>query len=493
MVVHRSLDRPQHVLAIAVSAHQRVAGGDRMSGPPGVTQVARDLWRAQREGPAGILRRQARRLSRTVAYARDHSRFYQQLYAGLPADGFVLEDLPPTSKPLLMGAFDDWVSDAGISRAGVEAFIADTERIGMPYREGLFVCETSGTTGHGGLFVHDRRAVSVYQAITIVRVDLAHMSVAGWLDAWRRGFRWAAVLGTGAHFGGAGWVQFLRRTGAPWSGGFRVFSVQQPVSELVSALDAFDPAIVSGYPSAMELLADEQAAGHLHLRPAFVTTAGETMPPEGRARLEEVFRTTAIDAYGASEFEIIAVGCRYDWLHVNEDWVVLEPVDEACHAVPAGQASHSVLLTNLADRVQPIIRYDLGDSVQVRSAPCPCGSPLRPIRVAGRRDDLLSMADADGRPVVLLPLAISAVIEQARGIRRSQVIQTDPSTLRIRLEPERGIDPDALWRAIQRNLGAYLSSHGLSQVELVRATELPQADQRSGKFRQVIAGSHDGG
>src|SRR5512143_714244 len=147
-----------------------------MHGEPSYAQVARDLWRAQREGPAGIATRQARRLAALVAYARGHSALYQRLYADVPMHGWSLPDLPPTTKPELMAAFDDWVTDPAITRAGLEAFTADPGRVGAPYRDGLFVCTTSGTTGFPGLFVHDRRAIAVYRAMTVVRLDL------GWLS-----------------------------------------------------------------------------------------------------------------------------------------------------------------------------------------------------------------------------------------------------------------------------------------------------------------------
>ncbi len=93
----------------------------------------------------------------------------------------------------------------------------------------------------------------------------------------------------------------------------------------------------------------------------------------------------------------MAFSCDHDWLHVNSDWVILEPVEKDFHPTPAGEPSHTVLLTNLANRIQPLIRYDLGDSVLMRPDSCPCGSSLPAIRVAGRHDDVLRLKAADGR------------------------------------------------------------------------------------------------
>ena len=54
--------------------------------------------------------------------------------------------------------------------------------------------------------------------------------------------------------------------------------------------------------------------------------------------------------------------CRHRRLHVNADWYLVEPVDRRGTPVPPGRPSHTTLITNLANTVLPIIRYDIGDS-----------------------------------------------------------------------------------------------------------------------------------
>lgn len=183
----------------------------------------------------------------------------------------------------------------------------------------------------------------------------------------------------------------------------------------------------------------------------------------------------------------MAFSCPHDWLHVNSDWAVLEAVDEGLRPTPRGEPSHTVLLTNLANRVQPIIRYDLGDSVLVRPDSCPCGSPLPAIRVVGRRDDILRLIGADGRIVKIVPLAISGVVDETSGVHRSQLLQTGPSTIRVRLERKPGADEEKVWRDVAANLSAYLAQQRVANVDIVRASEPPEQSARFGKFRQVIA------
>jgi phenylacetate-coenzyme A ligase PaaK-like adenylate-forming protein len=454
--------------------------------PTGPLRVALGLLRAQREGQAGLARRQDERLAALVQHARARSRYYERLYRGLPVGRVALGDLPPVTKPELMASFDDWLTDPAVTREGVEELVADPTRIGSSYLGRYFVCSTSGTTGHPGLFVHDSRACNVYQAMTC-RVDLAWLSGRQWLEMAQLRGRWAAVVGTGGHFGGEGWMEFLHRRGGWRRLGYRVISVQWPLTEIVAELNAFDPAVITGYPSALELLAEEQVAGRLRVRPVLVELGGESVDDDGRARIGAALGGALHDAYAASEFLAIAVDCEQGWLHVNSDWVILEPVDAGLDPTPAGEASHTVLLTNLANRVQPIIRYDLGDSVLTRPDRCPCGSPFPAVRVQGRRDDVLRLRGAEGMTVSLLPLAIGSVIDETPGVHRSQLVQTGPTSLRLRLGLSAGAKADEVWDSARANLAAHLTSQGLAGVEIVRASEAPATSATSGKFRQVIA------
>lgn len=453
----------------------------------GMWSVALDLWRAEQEGAPGLERRQKSRLAALLTYARRKSRFCSRLYRNLPSEGTELCDVPVISKHELMHAFDDWITDPRITRAGVEAFIRDPSQIATLYREKYFVSTSAGTTGLPGLFVSDLTAINIYRAIAVGRIERAWLGPADLLRMAQKGFRWAAVLGTGGHYAGAGWIELERRRDVFRAHAFRVFSVQQPLAELVAALNAFDPAMLTGYPSALELLSEEQIAGRLDLQPVLLECGGETLSHDAARQMATAFACPVRNLYSASECIPMAFSCDQDWLHVNSDWVILEPVDEHLRPVLPGSPSHTVLLTNLANWTQPLIRYDLGDSIIARCDQCPCGSPLPAIRVAGRHDDVLQLQGADERIVKILPLAIGTVIEETYGVRRSQLIQTGPATIRIRLELKDGMDREKTWHDAFANLKTYLAKQRLANVELIRANELPEHSIRSWKFRQVIA------
>ncbi|WP_456507282.1 hypothetical protein [Arthrobacter sp. TE12232] len=186
----------------------------------------------------------------------------------------------------------------------------------------------------------------------------------------------------------------------------------------------------------------------------------------------------------ASEALALTSRCRQGQFHVNADWYIVEPVDRTFQPVPAGELSHTVLVTNLANRVQPLIRYNLGDRVQMIPGPCACGSPFPALRVEGRSGDVLTFNAADGRTVTVLPLALGTVIEETAGVRRFQAIRTGMRQLTVRLELYPEATTAAVRTAAQERLGAFFAAQGADGVEVRFADEPPRPD-RSGKFREV--------
>jgi phenylacetate-coenzyme A ligase PaaK-like adenylate-forming protein len=192
------------------------------------------------------------------------------------------------------------------------------------------------------------------------------------------------------------------------------------------------------------------------------------------------------DGYGASECLIIGSACREGWMHVNSEWVIVEGVDERGRRTPPGEISHTVLVTNLANWSQPLIRYDLGDRVVSLPGACACGDARPALRVEGRTDDVVALRTSRGDIVRLPPLAISTVVEETAGPYRFQVAQTAPDELVVRLDRSGSDAARTLaWKRTAKALRAYLSTHALANVHLKLDRHPPRIDARSGKLRSV--------
>jgi phenylacetate-coenzyme A ligase PaaK-like adenylate-forming protein len=298
--------------------------------------------------------------------------------------------------------------------------------------------------------------------------------------------RIAFIGATSGHFASIVTMQRLRQLN-PWMAQcLRCFSILQPTSALVDELNAFAPTVIATYPTVAALLAELVCRGALHFVPKEIWTGGETLSAALRRRLQTTLRCTVRNSYGASEFMSIGWECRSGKMHANTDWVILEPVDERGQPVPAGHASYSTLLTNLANHVQPLIRYDLGDQITVHPEPCECGSSLPMIEVQGRRDDPLVMAGRDGKPVTLLPLALTTVLEDEAAVFDFQLIQRDDRTLVLRIDLH-GAPAEATAARCRTVLQNFAVTQGVVLIRVL--VELGQAGPkgRSGKAQRVVA------
>ena len=155
-----------------------------------------------------------------------------------------------------------------------------------------------------------------------------------------------------------------------------------------------------GYASMLRLLAEEQLAGRLTIAPRFVFSASEVLTDATRALASRAWGTAPRNVYGATETAGIAAECgQHPGMHLFEDLVITEIVDENDRPVPAGRSTGAkVLVTVLFSRTLPLIRYEMSDSVQLAAAPdCPCGRPYALLAgIQGRAQEALRFPTGDG-------------------------------------------------------------------------------------------------
>lgn len=443
----------------------------------GAPRASAALWQAQR----------TRRLAALLSAAQ-RSRLYRERLAGAASSGDpwqTLQRLRPVSKRELMQRFDDWVTDPELSLPALRRFLDGGARSGEPWLDRYLVWESSGSSGEPAVFVQDARCLAVFDALQAARGPVSLVGpLAPW---WQVPQRIALVAATGGAY--ASVLSFERaRALNPWlAATSRSFSMQLAPQELAARLDAYAPTVLATYPSMAWVLSEEQRAGRLRLALQAVWTGGETLTAAVRRTVAERFRAPVHDSYGASECFVIADECRHGRLHANADWVVLEPADEQLRPVPEGEPGHTVLLTNLANHAQPVVRYDLGDRVRIVPGGCDCGSSLPVIEVQGRCDDVLTLADARGHRVHLSPLALTTVLEDDAGVFDFQLQGVGLRALRLAVH-----EPGAGERAAAA-LRAFLQTRGLAGTRIAvteHAGRLPCG--ASGKRLRVQASPRPG-
>jgi phenylacetate-coenzyme A ligase PaaK-like adenylate-forming protein len=208
--------------------------------------------------------------------------------------------------------------------------------------------------------------------------------------------------------------------------------------------------------------------------------------PQARRHYTEVFGTPILDDYAMGECLFLTNGCtKTGGMHVNADWAVLEVVDEENRPVPDGTKGAKVLLTNLANHVQPIIRYEIGDLVTMATELCGCGSNLPLIKQVGGRDsDMFWIKGKEGlRP--LTPAVFATALDQVTKTREYQLVQEDATRFCIRIEPLPGAKLDR--EQVSQIVHKQLAEHGLDD-ELQVAVEIVDRLTTEGgnKFTRVV-------
>ena len=452
-----------------------------------LSTVSLDVSAVQRGTPQGIAERQQVRLAALLDSTLRGSRLYRSLWPDGTSARTPLQQLPAVTRRQLMADFDGWVTQPELDLNALRAFTADPTRIAQPWLGRYVVWESSGTSGQPGIFVQDAQAMAVYDALEALRRSPPPKPLlSSWMDPMGLGERTAFIGAIDGHFASTVSVRRLCAIN-PWlAHSTRSFSLMEPLPALVQALNAFAPTAIATYPTAAALLADEAARGALTMRPREIWTGGEYLAPHVRAHITRHLGGEVRNSYGASEFLAIAWECAHNQLHVNADWVILEPVDEHFRPVPAGQPSSSVLLTNLANHVQPLVRYDLGDKVNLHAERCSCGSPLPVLQVQGRHDEPLVMCGRDGGSVTLLPLALSTVLEDKAGVFDFHLRQIDDCTLELHLPLAGEAGRHALAYCCAELL-AFANAMGLGTIQ-VHGKLGPTAQRgRSGKACRIVA------
>jgi phenylacetate-CoA ligase len=159
--------------------------------------------------------------------------------------------------------------------------------------------------------------------------------------------------------------------------------------------------------------------------------------------------------------------------------VIVENVDTDGRAVPAGEPGARLLVTNLSNLVQPIIRLEINDAVTLSPEQCSCGRTLcRTAAVEGRSDDVL---DLDG--VTVHPMQF-AVVTRDREVREFQV-RRGREGLQILVVPGAGAGSELEERvaAAVREQLAGLGVRG-ADVTVERRDEL--ARSAGGKLQLVV-------
>jgi phenylacetate-CoA ligase len=443
--------------------------------------LSRRLLTHDRWTDAELRAHQRRALTDLVRHAKRYSAFYRELYEHVDSGGEVeLEQLPAIDKATMMSSFDRVVTDPRLRLSELEAHLdglAHDERYLGEYR----VMATGGSTGRKGVFVVDQTEWRHYLA-AFFRLN-EYMGVR---PRFPRRLKLAAIAAPRPQ-------HMTNRMSASVDVGLhRVLRLDAsaPAETLVAPLNRHRPDFLYGYPSILGLLAVEQLEGRLRIAPAIIASSGETYTEETASAIREAWDVPWFEIYGTTENGILGSHCpAREGLHLMEDTTIVEIVDEHDRPVPPGCCGHKLLVTNLVNRVQPLIRYAISDMVSATGEPCPCGRPFRVLAdIQGRNDDILHLPAAAGGEIPVHPLAVRSPLAAVPGLKQYRITQT-VGGLQVRAALRTGAARGPIVSAIEHGLRAKLAGLGVEPLEIAvdLVDHIDGGRDTAGKFKLVVA------
>ena len=396
-----------------------------------------------------------RALAELRRHASASSRHHADALAGL--EGAPLAELPVLTKDDLVHDFDRIATDPRVTATALQHHV-DTAAPGTRFGR-YWVGASSGSSGMPVLLPSDRRE---------------------WAAKLANAARAQAIVGAGA-------IEGPRRVAriaspSPWHLSAQVgatladprrptlrLPATRPLDELLHELEAWGPTVLNGYASILGAVADAQLAGDVALRPQRVLSGGEPLTEGVRARIREAWGVEPHDQYVTTEAGFVAAECdAHDGMHVIAEDTVVEVLDDA------------VLVTVLASRTVPLIRYRIDDRVRVDADPCGCGRTTPRLHVEGRARELLPIRHATGTTTVH-PVAFTQVLDRQpvsawRVVHRSGDVVVEVAGVRD------GFDEARVARDVE---GALREATGADvPVRVVAVDRLPAT--ASGKASRIV-------
>lgn len=371
--------------------------------------------------PEELLRAQREQLKALLAHARAHVPFYRERlhhFRGL----FDAESWLET-----------WRQIPPLSRAEMQAADADdamaTETLPPGHGE-LREIYTSGSTGKPVRSVRTQLWELMWSAFT-VRDHLWHRrDFRGTFATLRESGKGKALYPDGVRAESWGYSSAtILRTGPLVS-----LNTTTALDQQLEWLKRQNPDYLLTHPTIAQRLAAGCRESDLRLpRLKQVITISENLRPEVRTLVREAWGVPVVDIYSTREMGYIALQCPdHDHYHVQSEHVFVEILNEDGRPCRPGEVG-KLLVTSLHNLAMPLIRYDIGDCVEV-GAPCSCGRGLPVInRILGRTQNMLVMPWGERRWPLLSSADIQAMLDLAPAIRQYQFVQKAPDVIQLRL------------------------------------------------------------
>lgn len=411
-----------------------------------------------------IRRYQERKIRSLLSHSIRKSPFFEGYYKGHDLNKF--SSLPVVNKKIMMDNLTGY-NTVGLTKEQILDFCLEVEksRDFSKRLKGFDIGMSSGTSGNKGVEIVSRREERYMKAALFARFDFPK----------------------GEKFN----LAFILRVSAPAFSlnkfGHTLTYISQlgTVEEICRQLEKVNPNVISAPPSMLKILAREKEHGRLTVQPKRIISYAEILYPDVKSYLHRIFQCPVHEIYKCTEGPI-AITCRHGSLHINEDLVLIETLNEDGTETLPGNPCRKLIITDLHKTSQPIIRYELNDIITISPGRCPCGSSFRVIeKIEGRSDDLFWARNAETQSwQFIFPDYISrAIISSSEKIDEYQAIQNSPDDILVRIKlKDRSMQEHFEEEVLINNIGEVFREYHCNPPRVKILFEEPEINRNSNKL-----------
>lgn len=241
-----------------------------------------------------------------------------------------------------------------------------------------------------------------------------------------------------------------------------------------------EPEYLLSYPSTLDFLAGLVRERGLRLpKLRIIQAISEELSADAKRRIESAFGVSVKNTYTCQEAGYLASPCPAGWgFHVHAENVILEVLDDKDRPCRPGEWGR-VVLTTLHNYLTPLIRYDIGDEVQVGPLRCPCGRGLPTlVAIAGKHRPMMHLPNGRKKSSV----ALITQFRKIGGFHQVQIIQQAVDRLIVKLVPDQSWSSEHPGR-VKQLMHEFFEAEVEVAIEFLDRIELTER----GKFQSIVS------
>lgn len=393
---------------------------------------------------------QKEKLKKLVKYAYKNSNFYKELFHNNQIkyediDEIQIKELPTTTKKAIMDNFDEVVTNKNISKERVINFVDKNPKPYSLMDNKFHVIHSSGTSGEIGYYIYNNKNWELLKAVGASRLFNS-------FELKKKNY--VFIGASDGHYAGISFfLSPINSFEQYFYNDFLVMDINYPLHTYLDKLNELQPDVISGYPSAIQMLLDYQKANKLNIQPDNIICGGEPLTEKAYKKIKRYWKKEPVNYYGTSESIMMGAGFDKEGLYIFDDLIILE------------FEADKTYLTNLYNYTEPLIRYEMDDLIvegDIENKKWPFTFIKN---VSGRTEDLLWLENENQNldfihPIVFVELHI-------KGLKKFQIVKVNDLNIIFKAVPKKAIKENVLKNNITKRLNEILEKKNMNNINLV--------------------------